>query len=110
MSLNGNKHILDVTDYFSRWPEAIALKDQKALTTAKCLFERVVTRHGMPKAIVSDRGANFTSKLFKYFCDKLQIKHRLTTAYHPASNGETERFNRTLTTMLRKQLNDGIPQ
>ena len=50
-STNGNKHILVVTDYFSRWPEAIALKDQKALTTAKCLFDKIVTRHGMPKAI-----------------------------------------------------------
>jgi hypothetical protein len=61
----------------------------------------------MPNAIVSDRGTNFTSKLFKYFCEKLKIKHRLTTSYHPASNGETERFNRTITTMLRKQLKDG---
>jgi transposase InsO family protein/phosphotransferase system HPr-like phosphotransfer protein len=106
-SQNGSKFILVITDYFSRWPEAVALKDQKALTTAKCLFDTVVTRHGFPRAIVSDRGANFTSKLFKYFCDKLNIKHKLTTAYHPASNGETERFNRTLTTMLRKELQDG---
>jgi hypothetical protein len=41
------------------------------------------------------------------FVNKLKIKHNLTTAYHPASNGETERFNRTLTTMLRKELQDG---
>lgn len=66
-----------------------------------------MTRHGFPRAIVSDRGAYFTSKLFKYFCDKLKIKHKLTTAYNPASNGDTERFNRTLTTMLRKELQDG---
>ncbi|KAI9550743.1 Retrovirus-related Pol polyprotein [Daphnia sinensis] len=61
----------------------------------------------MPKAIVSDRGTNFTSKLFRYFCKKLNIDQRLTTAYNPASNGETERFNRTLTSMLRKELKDG---
>jgi transposase InsO family protein len=102
-STNGNKHILVVTDYFSRWPEAIALKDQKALTTAICLFDKIVTWHGMPKAIFSDRGTNFTSKLFQFVCEKLKIKHKLTTSYHPASNGETERFNRTITTMLRKQ-------
>ena len=79
-----------VTDYFSRWTEGFALKNQKTLTTAKLLFDTVVTRHGMPNAIVSDRGTNFTSKLFKYFCEKLKIKHRLTTSYHLASNGETE--------------------
>ncbi|KZR95860.1 Uncharacterized protein APZ42_010132, partial [Daphnia magna] len=66
-----------------------------------------IVRHGMPKAIVSDRGTNFTSKLFRYFCKKLKIDQRLTTAYNPASNGETERFNRTLTSMLRKELKDG---
>ncbi len=62
----GNKHILVITDYFSRWVEAVALKDQKALTTAKCVFDTVVSRHGMPTAIVSDRGTNFTSNLFRY--------------------------------------------
>jgi transposase InsO family protein len=81
---------LVVTDYFSRWPEAFALKKSEALTTAKCLFDTLVTRHSMPNTIVSDRGTNFTSKLFKYFCEKLKIKHRLTTSYHLASNGETE--------------------
>ncbi|KZR95976.1 Uncharacterized protein APZ42_009944, partial [Daphnia magna] len=54
-----------------------------------------------------DRGPNFTSGLFKYFCKQLNIEQRFTTAYNPASNGETERFNRTLTTMLRKELVDG---
>jgi hypothetical protein len=44
--------------------EAVALKDQKALTTAQCVFDTVVTRHGMPTAIFSDRGTNFTSNLF----------------------------------------------
>lgn len=68
-SLKGNKYILVITDYFSRWQEAVALKDKKTLTTAKCLFETVVVRHGFSKAIVSDRGSNYTSKLFKYFCE-----------------------------------------
>ncbi|KZR97625.1 Uncharacterized protein APZ42_007392 [Daphnia magna] len=61
----------------------------------------------MPKAIISDRGTNFTSKLFRYLCKKLKIDQRLTTVYNPAGNGETERFNRTLTVMLRKELKDG---
>ena len=59
-STNGNKHILVITDYFSRWVEAVALKNQKAITTAHCVFETIVARHGMPKSIVSDRGTHFT--------------------------------------------------
>uniref|UniRef100_A0A0P4ZJF0 RNA-directed DNA polymerase n=2 Tax=Daphnia magna TaxID=35525 RepID=A0A0P4ZJF0_9CRUS len=107
VSPNGNSCILVITDYFSRWVEAVALKDQTAQTTAECVYKTIIVRHGMPKAIVSDRGTNFTSKLFRYFCKKLKVDQRLTTAYNPASNGETERFNRTLTSMLRKELKDG---
>jgi transposase InsO family protein len=42
----------------------------------------------------------------RYFCKKLNIEQRFTTAYNPASNGETERFN-SMTTILRKELVDG---
>jgi transposase InsO family protein len=44
----------------------------------------------------------------RYFCKKLNIEQRFTTAYNPASYGETERFNRTMTTTLRKELIDGL--
>ena len=106
-SPNGNRFIMVITDYFSKWVEAVALPNQKAKTTADCLFNHIVQRHGPPLAIVSDRGSNFTSKLFRSFCKTLNIEQRLTTAYNSASNGETERFNRTMTTMLRKELEDG---
>ena len=107
LSANGNSYVLVIVDYFSKWVEAIPLPDQKATTTASALYKCIIQRHGMPKAIISDRGTNFTSKLFEEFCQFFGINHRLTTAYHPASNGETERFNRTLISMLRKTLEDG---
>ena len=106
-STNGNSYIMVMTDYFSKWIEAVALPDTTATTTADCFYKHIILRHGPPKTIISDRGTNFTSKLFRSFCKTLNIEQRLTTAYNPASNGETERFNRTLTTMLRKELNDG---
>lgn len=93
-----------VTDYFSKWVEAIPLPNQTAEVTADALLKMVIHRHGPPRAIVSDRGPNFTSKVFRAFCRTFNIKHKLTTAYNPASNGQTERYNRTLTTMLRKEL------
>lgn len=106
-STNGNKYIMVITDYFSKWTEIAALPDQTAVTTADCFMKLIVQRHGLPKAIVSDRGTNFTSAIFRHLCKTLEINQRLTTAYNPASNGQTERFNRTLTTMLRKELKDG---
>ena len=109
-SLKGNTFIMVITDYFSKWVEAIAMPNQTALATAETLYNTIIQRHGPPKAIVTDRGTNFTSRIFKSLCDRFGIRHRLTTAYHPASNGETERFNRTLTSMLRKILKDGLHQ
>ncbi len=96
-----------MTDYFSKWVEAIALPDQTAVNTIDCFYKNIVQRHDPPKIVVSDKGTNFTSILFRSFCATLHIEQRLTTAYNPASNGETERFNRTFTTMLRKELDDG---
>ena len=54
-STHGNKYIMVVTDYFSKYVEVKALPDQTAETTADAFLQMVVRRHGMPKAIVSDR-------------------------------------------------------
>ena len=106
-SPNGNIYVMVMTDYFSKWVEAVALPNETAETTVDCLNKNIVQRHGPPKIIVSDRGSNFTAKLFRSFCKTLHIEQRLTTSYNPASNGETERYNRTLISMLRKELEDG---
>ena len=102
----GNSYIMVMTDYFSKWVEAVAVPNTSAETTCDCFYRHIVQRHGPPKAIVSDRGSNFTAKLFRSFCRQFNIEQRLTTAYNPASNGATERQNRTLISMLRKLLID----
>ena len=55
---------------------------------------------GAPQILLTDQGKNFESKLIAELCDLLQIDKRRTTAYHPQCDGQVERFNRTLTTML----------
>ena len=104
----GNNHVLVITDYFTKWVEAIPLPDQTALTTCKALMNKIIFKHGPPKILISDRGANFTSNLFKEICNALKIKHRTTTAYHPQTNGLTERFNKTVVEMLRKYISEGF--
>ncbi|KZS04926.1 Uncharacterized protein APZ42_032028 [Daphnia magna] len=107
VSPNGNNCFCVITDYFTKYGIAVPLPDQTARTTAECVYKQVVLKHGPQLAIVSDRGPNFTSGLFKYFCKQINIEQRFTTAYNPESNGDTERFNRILTNMLRKELVDG---
>ncbi|GFX40190.1 hypothetical protein TNCV_4318251 [Trichonephila clavipes] len=67
---------------------------------AKFLLEEIVLRHGAPRVIITDRGAVFRSRLVSSLVDLCNIDHRFTTAYHPQTNGLTERFNKTLADML----------
>ena len=71
------------------------MPDQSALTIARLLVERIISRHGVPLELLSDRGAAFLSKLLKEVCKLMGINH-------PQTDGLVERFNRTLTDMLAK--------
>ena len=100
----GNKYILVAIDYYTRYMEAIAMKNQEAETVAKAL-EDIFSRHGLPGILLTDQGANFQSKLVKSMCQMFNIDQRKTTAYHPQTNGLCERFNQTLKTLLRARVN-----
>ena len=97
---DGNKYILVVADYYTKFVEAYAIPDEQAHTVAQKLVEEFVCRYGVPNEIHSDQGRNFESNLFKEVCALLGIKKTRTTPYNPKSDGMVERFNRTLLGML----------
>ena len=97
-----NQYIIVAVDYFTKWPEARAVKRSTAEETVKFLYEDIICRHGCPKKIISDRGTHFDNQMVKNLVDKFEIKHKLSTAYHPQTNGQVERFNRTLCEALAK--------
>ena len=92
----GNKYICVFSDYNSRWPEGGPLKNKKTTSVAKLFIDEVVSRHGAPKVLLSDQGGEFMSDLVKDICAYLITSKVNTTAYHPQTNGLTERFNATL--------------
>ena len=106
-SQRGNKYAVVFVDYLTKWPEVFPARDQSALTIARLLVEKVVTRHGVPTQLLSDRGASFLSNLMKEVYNLLGLKKVNTTAYHPQTDGLVERFNRTLTNMLSKKVKKG---
>ena len=102
----GNRYILVIGDYFSKWTECHAMPNMEASTVASILVEQVVSRFGIPYFIHSDQGRQFESKLFSEMCKLLQITKTRTTPYHPKSDGMVERFNKTLTAMLSAFINE----
>ena len=97
----GNKYILTMVDFATRYPEAVPLKNIEAITIADALVE-IFSRIGVPQEILSDRGSQFTSGLFREVTKLLSMRQLFTTPYHPAANGLVERFNGTLKMMLRR--------
>ena len=100
MTQAGNKYILVIGDYFTKWTEAFPMPNMEAQTVAHIFVNQFVCRFGSPQYLHTDQGRNFESCLLKQTCELLGIKKTRTTPYHPQSDGMIERFNRTLLTML----------
>ena len=99
-------YVLVVQDKFSKMAHFIATTTNvTAEETAKLLLENVVRLHGLPETIISDRGHEFTAHLFQQLWTALGTDLRLSTAYHPQSDGGTERLIRELQQQLRTHAN-----
>ncbi|XP_063547679.1 uncharacterized protein LOC134755131 [Cydia strobilella] len=92
----GFKYCLTAIDRYTRWPEVVPLQEITAEAVARGLLHGWITRFGCPNDIVTDRGRQFESCLFKHLSELAGFQHRRTTAYHPACNGLVERFHRQL--------------
>uniref|UniRef100_A0A8C7WS22 Gypsy retrotransposon integrase-like protein 1 n=1 Tax=Oryzias sinensis TaxID=183150 RepID=A0A8C7WS22_9TELE len=98
----GNTVILTIVDRFSKAAHFIAMpKLPTATETARRLVDDVFRLHGIPSDIVSDRGPQFTSQVWKCFCQGLGATSSLSSGFHPQTNGQTERTNQDLESALR---------
>jgi hypothetical protein len=77
----------------------------KARDVAELMFENVYKHHGLPKTIVSDRDVLFTSTFWNHLNALIGVRLKMSSAYHPQTDGATERANRTVTQMLRQCIN-----
>ncbi|XP_023245119.1 uncharacterized protein LOC111642839 [Copidosoma floridanum] len=95
-SCEGYSYILTMIDRFSRWPEAVPLKDISAITVARAFFDNWIARFGTPCTLTTDQGPQFESQVFKALLNLLGVRRIRTAAYHPAANGMIERWHRDL--------------
>ncbi|KAK1912052.1 hypothetical protein P3342_012535 [Pyrenophora teres f. teres] len=82
-----------VTDRLSKGAIFVPLPDIKTETVVRAFLSQVVAYHWLPNAITSDRGSQFVSVLWERLCEVLKINRRLSTAFHPQTDGATERMN-----------------
>lgn len=103
---SGNNAVIVVVDKATKMNKYTATKGTiKAPEFARIFFDRVVSQYGLPREIVSDRGSKFTGHFWNELFKLCGTKLSMSTAFHPQTDGQTERANRTLEEMIRAYVN-----
>ncbi|XP_058211404.1 uncharacterized protein LOC131323568 [Rhododendron vialii] len=101
----GFLYILLAVDYVSKWVEAVATRTNDHAVVLDFLKEHILSRFGTPRAIISDQGSHFCNRPFTVLMKKYGITHKVSTAYHPQTNGQAELANREVKHILEKTVN-----
>ena len=102
MTKRGHDAIWVVVDRFSKMVHiAPTTSKVTAEDTARLFFERVFAAHGLPREVISDRGPQFTGHFWRQLCSRFSVRPALSTAFHPQTDGQTERMNRVIEDTLR---------
>ncbi|KAI1856182.1 uncharacterized protein JN550_013896 [Neoarthrinium moseri] len=98
--------ILITTERLTKYAYFLPYKESSNTDDLAYTFLRtIVSQHGLPDEIISDKDKLFTSKFWKSLMARLRTNHKLSTAYHPQTDGQTERINQTLEQYLRCYIN-----
>jgi len=100
-SSTGNRYLLTMVDRATRWPEAHPLSNISAQSVADAFTSTWIGCFGVPTAVTTDRGTQFTGSTWRCLCTTLGIQHIQTRVYHPQSNGIVECLHRQLKEALR---------
>ena len=103
-SAGGHAYIIIVVDYFTKWSKAIPTLTADGKTTEQFLFNYVITRFGVPQAIVTDHGSHFRHYMVAELTSKLGLRHDSSMPYYPQANGQVEAIKKFLVTMLQRTI------
>ena len=87
-------------DYVSKWVKAIPTRTNDHKVVFKFIKEHIFSRFGVPSAIISDGGLHFCNRSFENLLKKYGVTHKVSTAYHPQTNGQDELANREIKHIL----------
>jgi Integrase core domain len=98
---HGNRFLLVVSDRYSKVTKTVPLRTVTALSVARAFCYQWAYVYGPPVSLLTDNCPQFTAKFFQAVCGELGIQKVFTTAYHPQTNGQVERHNRTILASIR---------
>ncbi|KAM1818349.1 hypothetical protein PS2_000136 [Malus domestica] len=98
----GFSYILLAVDYVSKWVEAKATRTNDSKVVADFVKTNIFSRFGMPRVLISDGGSHFCNCTIEALLKKYHVTHKVSTPYHPQTNGQAEVSNREIKQILEK--------
>ena len=95
-------YILLAVDYVSKWVEAKATRTDDSKVVVDFVRSQIFCRFGIPRAIISDQGSHFCNRRIEALMRKYSVLHKVSTPYHPQTNGQAEVSNREIKHILEK--------
>jgi transposase InsO family protein len=97
---------LAITDYFTKWVEAVPMKSVASKDAINFVKEHVIHRFGIPQTITTDGGSVFISKEFNKFATDMGIKLIRSSSYYAQANGQAEASNQSLIKLIKRKINE----
>jgi transposase InsO family protein len=105
-SSNGHQYILAITDYFTKWVEAIPMKSVTLKDVINFVKEHVIHRFGIPQTITTDGGSIFIFEEFRKFAADVGIKLIRSSPYYAQANGQAEASNQSLIKLIKRKIDE----
>jgi transposase InsO family protein len=98
--------MLVATYYFTKWTEAVSLKNMTHEEVIEFITERIIHRFGIPQILTTDQGTSFMSKEVRDFTELYKIKLLKSSPYYAQANGQVESSNKTLINLIKKKIKE----
>jgi transposase InsO family protein len=105
-SSKGHQYILAITDYFTKWVEAIPMKSVTSKDVVNFIKKHVIHRFGIPQTITTDGGSVFISEEFRKFAAGVGIKMIRSSPYYAQANGQAEASNQILIKLINRKIDE----
>jgi hypothetical protein len=107
-SSKGHRFILVATDYFTKWTEAVPLRNMTHQEVLTFVQEHIIYQFGVPQSLTTDQGPSFMSHQFREFAESMKIKLMNTSPYYAQANGQAKASNKVLIKIIKKRIEDNL--